>query len=400
LDAAYAQAMREVWRRFPADAEVGALCAEALMDLHPWDLWTNQGQAKPWTPEIVEVLERVLALAPQHPLGNHLYVHAMEASNDPGRANAAADRLRTLVPGSSHLVHMPAHIDIRLGHYLEAIQANQRAIVVDQHRTEMVGAGGFYAIYRAHNYHFLAWAAMFDGASAVAMHAAREMVAGIPPELVQALPNFLDGFMAAPLHVMVRFGKWDDILDEPKPPAYEPATVAVWHYARGLAYSARNRVDEAKQELAEFERAFAAVPDDYTIGNNTSKTVLAVARPMLAGEIAYRLEKYDEAFARLREAVALDDALHYDEPWGWMQPARHALGALLLEQGRVEEAEAVYRRDLEQHPENGWSLFGLVECLRRTGRDAEADVAHARFRATWPRADVIVPGSCFCRTGG
>ena len=398
LDVAYADAMREVWRRFPHDADVGALFSEALMDLRPWDLWTPAGAPQPETPEILGALEAVLAFAPDHPGANHNNIHSREASPHPELALASADRLRTRVPGASHLVHMPAHIDIRLGHYREAIEANQRAIVVDRARTKQVGAGGFYTIYRAHNYHFLAWAAMFDGQSSVALEAAREMVATIPTELARTLPQFIDGFMPAPLHVMVRFGKWEEILREPRPPEYEPTTLAFWHYARGIALSTLGRVDEAAVESRAFEQAFAAVPDDYLIGNNPSKVVLGVARPMLEGELEYRRGNYDKAFACLEDAVALDDALHYDEPWGWMQPARHALGALLLEQGRVAEAEAVYRRDLVQHPENGWALHGLHECLVRAGNADEAASVQRRYEVAWARADVQPKGSCYCRT--
>jgi tetratricopeptide (TPR) repeat protein len=198
----------------------------------------------------------------------------------------------------------------------------------------------------------------------------------------------------------VRFGRWDDILREPKPADYLPTTIAFWHYARGLALSSLGRVDEAAHERDELERAIAAVPDGYLLGNNPSKVVLAVARPMLEGELAYRRGKYDAAFAKLREAAALDDALHYDEPWGWLQPARHALGALLLEQGRAAEAEVVYRQDLALHPHNGWALNGLEEALRRQGQTAKADAALAQFKIAWARSDVKLKGSCFCRTGG
>jgi hypothetical protein len=255
------------------------------MDLRPWDLWTPDGRAQPGTGEILATIDTVLAFAPDHPGANHDNVHSREASPHPEQALASADLLRDRVPGASHLVHMPSHIDIRLGHYREAIAANQRAVEVDEARTAIVGSGGFYTIYRAHNYHFLAWAAMFDGQSDVAMRAAREMVRQIPQELVEGLPQFLDGFLAAPYHVMVRFGRWDEILREPEPPPVEAATLAFWHYARGLAFSATGKIEEATKERDEFERAFQAVPDDFLIGNNPSNVVLAVARLMLEGEL-------------------------------------------------------------------------------------------------------------------
>ncbi len=398
LDEAYAAAMREVWIRHPGDPDVGALYAEAMMDLRPWDLWTPDGEPQPETPEILETLDTVLAMAPNHPGANHFYVHTCEASPDPGRARAAADRLRDLVPGAGHLVHMPSHIDIRLGHYGKAVTANQRGIEADLRYVQQAGHGGFYALYRAHNYHFLTYAAMFTGQRAVAMNAARELVQEIPMEMVQAYPEFLDGFMATPLHVMIRFGLWQELIDEPAPPDDLPVSTAFWHYARSVAYAATGEVRQSKRELRKFEKAFRRVPEESLIGNNPARVVLGVARPFAEGELEYRRGHYDKAFALLREAVEQDDALIYDEPWGWMEPVRHALGALLLEQGRVEEAEAVYRQDLRVHPDNGWALHGLAECLGLTGRPAEAMEVDKRFRQAWANSDLEIKASCFCRT--
>jgi len=398
LDRAYADAMRALAQQFPEDADVGALFAESLMDLRPWDLWTPAGEPQPGTPELVEEIERVLRLAPRHPGACHLAIHANEASPRPGNALSAADRLRTLVPGAGHLVHMPSHIDIRLGHYAEAVLANQKAIEVDALRADRVGPGGFYAMYRAHNYHFLVYAAQFEGRYALALEGARALVRALPADVVEQRPQVLDAFLATPLHVLERFGRWDEILAEPRPDARFPVTLAFWHYSRALALSAQGKVDEATAEQTRFEAAQAAVPEEATIGNNTARTVLDVGKAILAGELEYRRGRHDTAFELLRVAVNRDEALHYDEPWGWFQPAAHALGALLLEQGRLDEAEAVYRRDLERHPDNGWALHGLEECLRKTGRTAEAADALARFRERWARADVILRGSCFCRT--
>lgn len=397
LDVDYANALRELWHAHPSDADLGALFAEALMDLRPWDLWSAQGEPRPETAEVLSTLEAVLALDANHPGGLHYTVHALEASPHPERALEAANRLRERVPGASHLVHMPSHIDIRVGNYLDAIVANQRAGEIDKQRVARVGPGGFYALYRAHNFHFLAWAAMFDGQSALALRAAREMVEQVPFELVRESPVMLDGFPAAPLHVLIRFGRWNEIVREPAPPSSSPTTTAMWRYARGLAHASLGDVAAAEREQAEFERACTSVPESYFIGNNPTHAVLDIARTMLAGELAYRRGDFDAAFEKLRGAVALDDALHYDEPWGWMQPARHALGALLVEQGRIDEAESVYRRDLERHPRNGWSLHGLEECLRRSGRLAEADETLKLFREAFQRADVELHGSCFCR---
>jgi tetratricopeptide (TPR) repeat protein len=399
LDEAYAAAMRAVWRTHPESAEAGALFAEALMDLRPWDLWAKDGTPRPETPEVLAVLERVLELDPEHVGANHLAIHAWEMSPTPGKALASADRLRTLVPGAAHLVHMPAHIDVRLGRYDAAVRANQAAIEAARARVERTGPGGFYAMYRAHNYHFLVYAAQFDGRYELALANARELVRELPAEALDAFPEFVEGFLPTPLHVLVRFGKWDEILAEPAPAANRPGTLAFWHYARGLACSALGRLAEAAAEQQAFEAAAAAVPESYSIGNNPTRTVLDVGRSMLAGELEYRRGNHEQAFAHLRAAVAKDEALKYDEPWGWFQPAAHALGALLLEQGRAAEAEAVYRRDLELHPDNGWALHGLEECLRAQGRSAEATATQASFEQSWRRADVAIQASCFCRTG-
>jgi tetratricopeptide (TPR) repeat protein len=360
LDEAYAAAMRDVWQRHPGDPDVGALFAEALMDLRPWDLWSPEGEPRPETPEILETLDTVLVLSPQHPGANHFYIHTCEASPDPGRAEAAADRLRGLVTGAGHLEHMPSHIDIRLGHYQKAVVANQKGIESDLRYVRQAGHDGFYTLYRAHNYHFLTYAAMFTGQRGLAMNAARELVQEVPMEMVRAYPQYLDGFMAVPLHVMIRFGLWQELIDEPAPPKDLPVSTAFWHYARSVAYAATGEVRKSKRELRKFNKAYRRVPEDSMIGNNTARVVLEVARPFAEGELEYRRGNHDKAFALLREAVQLDDALIYDEPWGWMEPVRHALGALLLEQGRVEEAAEVYRQDLRLHPDNGWALHGLA----------------------------------------
>jgi hypothetical protein len=402
LDEAYAEAMREAWQQHPDDPDVGALYAESLMDLRPWDLWSAAGEPRPETPEVIATLDAVLTLSPAHPGANHFYIHTMEASPHPERALEHADRLGGLVPGAGHLVHMPSHIYVRGGRYDDVVRANQHAIAADLRflETSGVGRGGFYSIYRAHNYHFLAYGAMFDGRRELALQAARDMVRELPLETVRAFPDFLDGFIATPVHVMVRFGLWQELLAEPKPPDDLSVTLAFWHYGRTVALSALGRVDEAAGEFAALRRAFDAVPESRLIGNNPARTVLEIALPMAEGELEYRRGRHERAFALLREAVQRDDGLRYDEPWGWMQPVRHALGALLLEQGRVGEAEAVYREDLRLHPGNGWALHGLAECQRRDGRAADAAETDTRFRAAWARSDIVIGGSCYCRTRG
>ncbi len=399
LDEAYAEAMRTLRAGDPEDADIGALCAEALMDLHPWDLWTQSGEAQPWTDEIVAMLEGVLRLDRNHPLANHLYIHAVEASPRPERAVPSADRLRRLVPGAGHLVHMPAHIYSRVGRWADAAQANVHAIEVDRAYRARSPNQGFYSIYMAHNRHFLSWAAMMEGRSALAIQSARDMIAAIPPEFVKEAAFFADGFMTIALEALMRFGRWEEILAEPAPPDYLPITTAHRRFARGVAYAATGRLAEAKAEQAAFEEAAAMVTEDLIVGNNPARNVLSIARNQLAGEIAYREGRIDDAVAALREAVRLEDALRYDEAPDWIQPVRHTLGGVLLGAGRIGEAEEVYRADLVKIPENGWALYGLARCLRARDADAEARAVEARFKKAWRRADVTLETTCFCLAG-
>jgi tetratricopeptide (TPR) repeat protein len=400
--------MRAVWQANPDDPDVGALFAEALLDVRPWDQWTKDGAPQPGTLEAVAAVETVLARHPDHPGANHMAIHALEASPYPARALPSADRLRTLVPDAGHLLHMPAHIDMQIGHYADAVAANQRGIAADERDRDASSSAGVYPMYRAHNHRHLAWAAMYDGQERVALEAARAMVRrltetapGAPPRP----PASSEAALALPWHVLVRFGDWDALLREPAPAAEQKALLAFWHHSRALALSALRRVDEAEAEFAEFDSAAAAVPASYRLGKNSVHDVLEVARAFTEGELQYRHGHFDRAFGFLREAVRREEALHYDEPADWITPVRHALGALLLERSAKDaallpEAEAVYREDLRRHPENGWSLHGLAECLRRSGRADEAAAVDARFRVAWARADVTIPGSCFCRVGG
>jgi tetratricopeptide (TPR) repeat protein len=399
LNEAYADALRQMYKAHPDDSLVSALVAEALMNLQPWKHWTPDGQPAEHTPEIVAALEAGLAKWPDHPMLCHLYIHAIEASPTPEKALPAANRLRHRMPGVGHLVHMPTHIDVLVGNYDEVIAANQRGIDADNKFLRREGAHNFYTLYRMHNYHFLVYGAMFDGQSERALAAARKLVEQPPEDLLRAQVDFLDGFIATPLHVLVRFGKWEDILKEPAPADYLPMTRAVWHYARGLAYAATERVAEAEAEERKFAAAQAAVPETSFLFQNPSAAILGVAEEMLAGEIAYRKGDFAAAFAHLEEAVRRDDALNYDEPWGWMQPARHALGALLLEQGRAAEAEQVYRTDLDRHPNNPWALHGLAESLTKQGKTDDAAACRKKFAAAADTADVTIDRSCFCRLG-
>jgi len=394
LNQAYADAMRQVWRQYPDDPDIGALFAEAMMDLRPWDLWTTSGEPYPGTLEILTVLEDAMAKYPRQPLANHLYIHAVEASPDPGRADAAADRLRQLQPGMGHNVHMPSHIDVRRGRWHEAILANERAMAVDTAYRARSPEQGIFRFYMAHNNHMLAYAAMMSGRCNRAVGVMREMVAAMPAEFARTNALYADGFIAGPLEALMRVGRWQEILDEPEPAAHFPLARAIRHEARGVAYAALGKISEAEAEQRAFITAQALIPAEGKLGNNYNTAVAAVAERVLAGEILIAAGRMDDAVTALRAGIALEDGLHYNEPPGWLIPVRHTLGAALLKMGRADEAEQVYRDDLQRWPENGWSLFGLATSLKAQGKDTAA--VDARFRKVWQGADVTITSSCLC----
>ncbi|KEX91679.1 hypothetical protein HA62_23200 [Pseudomonas putida] len=419
---AYAASMRDVYQRFPDDPDVVALFAEALIDRTPWQLWdlkTGQPAAGADTLETVAVLERALQRMEQHGEAPHagvlhMYVHTLEMSPYPERALRAGDILRDLVPDAGHLRHMPSHIDVLCGDYRGAMITNQRAIEADSLYLAKEGPINFYTLYRSHNYHFKLYSAMFLGQYQPALEAAEQLAETIKEDLLRVetppMADWLESFVSMKAHVQIRFGKWQDILATPLPqdPTLYCVTTAMLHYAKGVAFAACGQVANAETEHHLFLEAWARVPDTRYLFNNKCNDILAVAAGMLRGEIEYRKGNFDEAFAHLREAQSLDDHLPYDEPWGWMQPVRHALGALLLEQGRVEEALHAYRADLgldntlsraSWHLDNVWSLHGYVECLKRLGRDGEAAAAQVRLNLAMARADVEISASCFCRNG-
>lgn len=396
LDAAYAEAMGEVWKAHRDDADVGVLYAEALMDLQPWDLWTHDGKPKGRTEEIVSVLEAVRKLDPDHPGANHLYIHAVEASPQAERGVEAADRLRQAVPAAGHLVHMPGHIYVRVGRWADAAAANERAIEADRRYRARVPRQDFYRVYMAHNDHFLAWVSMMEGRRAVAVAAARRMVAGVPREWADKNAPLIDGYLPIVTEVLMRFGRWDEILAEPEPAAHFPISVAMWRFARGVALAGKGDATAAEAEQAKFSAAAAAVPEGAMLAVNPAHAVLKIAGHVLAGEIALRRGRIDDAVRELRAGVELEDALRYMEPPEWIQPVRHTLGAVLVAAKRYEEAEAVYRADLARNTENGWSLHGLAECLKARGATAEAGEVEARFRKAWARADTKIQSSCLC----
>jgi tetratricopeptide (TPR) repeat protein len=400
LDQAYADAMRSVWKTYPDDPDVGALFAEAMMDLRPWDQWTQEGEPQPGTEEILATLDEVLKLNVNHPFANHLYIHAVEASPHPERALAAADRLRDLQPGLAHNVHMPSHIDIRVGHWYEAITANLKAVDADRRYRAIIGPPqGLIVFYAAHNQHMLAYAAMMTGQRQLAVEHIRAMVSEMPEEVVKEFATHAEGFVATPYEVLIRFGRWDDILAEPDHPEFMVFTRAFHHAARGIAYAAKGDVQSARAEQKAFLEASKLVPADDVFGNNPCQALLAVATPMLEGEILIREGKLDEGLSQLRAAVNAEDSLRYDEPPGWILPVRHSLGANLMQAGRYAEAEQVYRADLARLPENGWSLFGLARSLERQKKSDEAALVEARFQKMWAKADVQITSSCLCQPG-
>ncbi len=417
-DKAYTKEMRKVFEKYPDDLEVRAVFAESIMNETPWKMW-DLGSGKPaegaGTEEAIAVLEYAFDNIPaswDHPGLLHLYVHLMEMSPFPQRALRVGDRLREIMPDSGHLIHMPTHIDVLCGYYRDVLVYNQKALASDRRFLAYSDDPGIYLIYVIHNFHFAIYGAMFLGQYTPAIDAADELIATVPEAALRIesppMADFLEAYLTMKQHVLVRFGKWHEIIDQELPEDQELycSNVAMMHYAKAVAHSALGNVEEAETEKAQFMAAKTRVPESRRVHNNTVVDLLGVAEEMLNGELEYRKGNYDAAFAHLRKSVEIDDALPYDEPWGWMQPTRHALGALLLEQGHIEEAEAVYRSDLGldgklsracQHPDNLWSLHGLHECLTRRSETVEAALIKQRLDLAAARAEMPIKASCFCR---
>jgi len=415
--AAYADAMAGLAEAYPDDVDVQALAADALVNVTAWALWDiRTGEPAPGS-RVVEakrILDDALATPAgrEHPGILHLYLHTMEMSAAPQEALPAADLLRGLVPAAGHLQHMPSHIDVLCGDYRSSVVANLTAVQADQQFVDREGPLNFYSLYRAHNLHFVVYSAMFEGNSRAALAAADELTGQLTAELLAIesppMADWLEAFVPLRIHVLVRFGRWDELIATPLPEDLDLycSTAATIHYGRGIAHAARGQLAQAHAEQDAFAAAYARVPDTRYLFNNTVLDIMAIAAEMLDGEIAYREGQFDTAFAHLRRAIELDDSLPYDEPWGWMSPTRHAYGALLLEQGRVEEAAAVYAADLGldptlsracQHPNNVWSLHGYHECLQRLGRHDEAAIIGQQLDLMRARADVPIVASCACR---
>lgn len=396
LDEAYARAMEQVHARFPGHPEVATLYAESLMDLMPWDLWSLDGKPRPQTPMVLATLEGVLRSNPNHPGANHLYIHAVEAGPTPQRADEAATRLRTLVPASGHMVHMPSHIDVRLGRWNLAADQNERAMRVHDRYQRTAPRPAFYRVYMFHNEHFLSYACMMAGRKADAIAAARGVRTSIPEDYYKDYAMIADAYLAIEVEALIRFGEWDAILREPEPRADLPITRCFWRFARGVAHAAKGDVRAARAEQQRFRAQVAALPEGAMMAINPAAKVLSIADNMLEGEIRYREGDIDGAVAHLRKAIEVEDTLMYMEPPDWVQPVRHALGAILLDAGKAAEAEAVYREDLRRWPENGWALFGLSESLKAQGRAQEAAEARARHAKAFARADITPKASCLC----
>jgi tetratricopeptide (TPR) repeat protein len=389
LDEAYAKAMRSVAQRFPEDGDAATLFAEALMDLRPWDFWKPDGRPQPGTEEIVATLEAVLVKNPDHPGACHYYLHAVEASLQPGRALPCADRLPGLMPGAGHLVHMPAHIYMRVGKYHEAVEGNQQAAHVDEQYFANQHTTGEYADgYYRHNLHFL-WASLaMEGRNIEAMKAARNVAATITVEEASK-DRSKEFYLPTPIFSMIRFGRWEELLKEPVPPKGLRLMDGMWRLGRGLALVATGRLPGGEGELVVLAGLTKQIRRDRTTEEKTQRALLKIAERILSGEITARRQRYDDAIRLFEEAIKMEEALPYSEPPLWPLSVRHHLGAVLLLADRPSEAEAVYHADLLRHPENGWALTGLIQSLRAQQKDDQAAEAEDRFKKAWAHADFI-----------
>jgi len=398
LDEAYANAMREAARRFPDDETILALTAEALMDLHPWDFWLADGEERPWTAEIVDILERALALDPDHIGAIHLYIHAVEQSQEAHRAEPYADKLADLAPAAGHLVHMPAHIYIRVGRYHDATLNNMKAADADAAFIQACRSNSpiYLAGYIPHNWHFGWITAAIGGWSEQAYRMAEGTAARLTPELLRA-PGMgvAQHFLMQPAFAQVRFGAWDDILDQPEPDADLLYARGVWHYARGRALLGKGNLEGAVAEADALAalRANPGMAEVIFFGRGGGGDMLAIGDLVLSAEIDAARGRHADAIVKLEQAVTLEDALPYTEPPDWYYPARHSLGAIQLAAGEFGAAEQTYQQDLAIMPDNGWALVGLEAALRAQGRNEEADGIRLRFEQAWRHADIEITAS-------
>ncbi len=396
LNQAYADAMAKVWEKYPDDADVGMLYAEALMDLKPWQLYSLDQKPAEGTDTIVATLERVMELEPYHPGANHLYIHAVEPSANPYKALPAAHRLSDLVPASGHLLHMPSHIYVKTGFWDEAIVQNQKAMRSDEKYRSLSANHAMQHTYMVHNAHMLAFTSMMTGREKQAMAAARAMRENVPDEVLEAVGPIIDLWMCSPYDVQKRFGRWDAILAEEPPPEYLPITTAIWRAHRAIAFAAKKDFESAAKEQAAFRAAKAAIPEEHMAFGDAAHTILEVSEYFVAAEIALQQGDWKTAAKLLEQGAEVEDRLNYGEPPQWLQPIRHTLGAVYMSDERYADAERVFREDLAKWPRNGWSLYGLSRALQMQGKTAEAGEYRQLFRGVWAQADEPLGTSCKC----
>jgi tetratricopeptide (TPR) repeat protein len=393
FNAAFADAMGTVAARYPEDLDVQVLHAEALMDLNPWKLWNPDGTPAAGTEHIVAILESVVERNPQHPGANHYYIHAVEASQHPEKAVLSAERLPALIPNAGHIVHMPAHIFQRVGRYAEASEANRRAAKVDLEYMPRAPQWGYYAMYLVHNYGFLAFSASMQGRGAESLAAAQNSAKSFPPAMLEMMPG-MDFFISEPLLVMVRFGRFDEVLAVPRPEAKYPSLTSIWLHARGLALASQGKLDEATAQLDELRTLAATIPPEASTTLNPIRDVVAVGAAILEAAIAQK--KGDpKALDLWAAAVAAEDRLSYSEPNDWFYPVRHYQGAALLQAKEWAKAEAVYREDLKRNPVNGWGLWGLGQALRAQKKNKDAAAVEKQLAKAWADADVKLTTTAF-----
>ncbi|QEC42493.1 tetratricopeptide repeat protein [Pseudobacter ginsenosidimutans] len=398
LDIAYAAAMKKVYTQFPNDPDIGALYAESMMDLHPWDLYEKDTKApKAWTPELLSVLEHLMKINPKHPGAHHFYIHALEASATPEKALPSSRMLDTLVRGSGHLVHMPSHIYINTGDYHLGSLSNIEAVKVDSIYTTVCHAQGAYPLsYYPHNYHFLVATATLEGNSSLAWEAARQLQHHTSEEIMR-MPGWgtLQHYYTIPFYTAVKLSLWDTVLSLPAPPNDLVYPRAIWHYAKGMAYLGKHHLSNAKKEMDSVKILAADTTlKDLTVWSiNTTADLAQIASKVLAAGIAFQEKKTDQSIELLKEAVALEDKLNYNEPPDWFFSVRHHLGALLLKAGKYNEAEKVYDQDLRVWKKNGWALIGLYNALTQQAKNREAQKVHAAFVESWKYADKKISSS-------
>jgi tetratricopeptide (TPR) repeat protein len=395
-DRDFADAMRALTKKYPQDLDAATIFAEALMDLRPWNYWARDGAAQDGTEEAIGALERAIARNPSHPGALHYWIHLWEAKA-PERAEREADRLLPLMPGAGHVVHMPAHIYLRVGRYQDVVTSNQQAVAADEAYITQCRAQGMYALaYYPHNIHFIWIGATMSGQAALAVEAARKTASAISSATAEQLPS-VQGFLVVPYYALVRFGRWEEMIAEPKPVHDTLFTRGAWHYAHGTALAAKGRFDDAAHDLAELRKILAdpELPKVPQFTLNTAEAILEVAAEVLDGDIAFRKKDYDRAIAHFERAVRYQDGMIYTEPPDWHAPVRHWLGAALVESGRPAEAETVYWDDLRRNRENGWALSGLRQSLLAQGKKDEAALVEQRFKKAWARSDVTLSSSRF-----